>query len=124
MLSCAEAAIVAMTLQAILTGVQFTTFLLCLRWQIYSDDGWSIRKNIQWPMFIITFLIMVFSLIDLGGTVQTVLVGLKGDNYLPTSLIAVCDLAVQNCHYFSELASVHTCREGFTGNCCRWCHGS
>ncbi|KAF8343566.1 hypothetical protein F5887DRAFT_290170 [Amanita rubescens] len=89
MLSCAEAAIVATSLQATLTGVHFTTFLLCLRWQTYSDDGWSIRKNIQWPMLIITFLTMAFDLIDLGGTVQTVLVGLKGDNYLPTSLIAL-----------------------------------
>ncbi len=124
MLSYAEAAIISTILQAILTGVQFTTFHLCLRWQIYSDDGWSIRKNIQWPMSIITLLIMAFSLINLGGTVQTVLIGLKGDNYLSTSLIAVCDLAVQNCRHLSEVAPAHTGRKGFSGNCCRRRHGS
>ncbi|KAF8343563.1 hypothetical protein F5887DRAFT_1207369 [Amanita rubescens] len=69
MLPSADAAIIAASLQTILTGVHFTTFLLCSRWQIYSDNGWSIRKNIQWPMLIITFLTMAF---DLGGAVQTV----------------------------------------------------
>ena len=124
MLSSTEAAIIATSLQAILTGVHFTTFLLCLRWQIYSDDGWSIRKNIQWPMLIVTLLTMAFDLIDIGGMVKTVLVGLTGDNYLPTSLIAVCNLTIQNCRYFSKLASAHIYREGFAGNCYRWCHGS
>lgn len=124
MLSFAEVAIIAATLQAILTGLQFATSLLCLRWQIYSDDGLSTRKNIQWPMLIITLVAMAFCLIGLGSTMQTVLVGLNGDNYIPTSLIAVCDLTAQNCRYFSGLASVHTCREGFAGNYYRWCYGS
>lgn len=41
--------IVAVTVQAFVTGAYLASFLLCLRWHIFSDDGQSLRKGINRP---------------------------------------------------------------------------
>ncbi|KAF8325110.1 hypothetical protein F5887DRAFT_259817 [Amanita rubescens] len=73
MLSSLEATIIAITLQALLTGVYFTSFLLCLRWLIFSDDGGTLRKPIHRPFLIITVILFTFSVTDLGFSLQATL---------------------------------------------------
>jgi len=126
MIPDAEAAMIAATVEAILTGAQFATFLFCLRWHIYSDDGWSIRKRIRWPMLIITLLIMVFSIVGLSGSVQTILVCLKGTEHdlLSTTLISVRSLAIQSYRRFSDLVSAYVYGKVFNGSYNRWSSGS
>jgi hypothetical protein len=107
MLTDAEAATIAVTVQALLTGAQFVTFLLCLRLHICPDDDLNTpftRKNIRWPMLIITILIMAFGIVDLGCTLQTRLLGLKNDgDQLSTTIIAVRNPTVQG-YRFPELS--------------------
>ncbi|KAF8343567.1 hypothetical protein F5887DRAFT_972137 [Amanita rubescens] len=97
MLTDAEAVTIAVTVQALLTGAQFVTFLLCLPLHICPDDDPNTpftRKNIRWPMLIITILIMAFGIVDLGCTLQTRLLGLKNDgDQLSTTIIAITNAA-------------------------------
>ncbi|KAF8710111.1 hypothetical protein AX14_013440 [Amanita brunnescens Koide BX004] len=79
MVSDVEAAIIATTVQATLTGTYFATFLLCLRWQVYSEDGLAIRRNIKWSMLIVTIVIFVLSTIDLGISLRKTLLFFTGD---------------------------------------------
>ncbi|KAF8343635.1 hypothetical protein F5887DRAFT_1075734 [Amanita rubescens] len=66
MLSPIEALIIGITLQALLTGVYFASFLLCLRWLIFSDDGGTLRKPIHRPFLTITLILFAFSVTTLG----------------------------------------------------------
>ncbi|KAK2460206.1 hypothetical protein APHAL10511_007797 [Amanita phalloides] len=76
MISPVDSTIVAMTIQATLTGVYLVTFLLCLRWLVFSDDGLTMRKDIKWPMFIVTIVIFAFSVIDFVFSLKYVLLDL------------------------------------------------
>src|SRR6266576_1749857 len=75
MLSSIDAWIIAITLQALLTGVYFASFLLCLRWFIFSDDGGTLRnsKTVHWPFLIITLILFAFLVTDLGLSLQITL---------------------------------------------------
>jgi len=125
MLTDVEAAIIAITVQAILTGAQFVTFLLCLRLHVCPDDDPNsplTSKNIRWPMLIITILIMAFAIVDFSYTLQTRLLGLKNDSgQLSTTIIAVRNSTAQN---YPKLAPDYKWREDFDGRCNRWCTGS
>ncbi|KAF8330670.1 hypothetical protein F5887DRAFT_78613 [Amanita rubescens] len=66
MISTIEADIIGMTFEALLTGVYFASFLLCLRWLIFSDDGGTLRKPIHWPFFVITIILFAFSMTNFG----------------------------------------------------------
>ena len=78
MLSFIEAFIIGTTLQALLVGVYFASFLLCLRWLIFSDDGGTLRKTIHWPFLIITVLLFAFSVTSLGLCLQRSLLFSQG----------------------------------------------
>ncbi len=80
MLSSIDAWIIAITLQALLTGVYFASFLLCLRWFIFSDDGGTLRnsKTVHWPFLIITLILFAFLVTDLGLSLQITLLASQG----------------------------------------------
>ncbi|KAF8631869.1 hypothetical protein AX15_002139 [Amanita polypyramis BW_CC] len=82
MISFIEAATIATTIQATLFGVYFTTFLLCLRWLLYVDDGWTVRKDIKWPWLIIAIVIFAFSVTDLALSLHGTLLALQGKKTL------------------------------------------
>ncbi|KIJ41913.1 hypothetical protein M422DRAFT_780142 [Sphaerobolus stellatus SS14] len=42
---------------ALFLGIYLTTFVRCLRWLVWADEGWKLRKKINWTMLIITLLI-------------------------------------------------------------------
>jgi len=87
MLSDGEAATIAVTVQALLTGAQLVTFISSLLLHIFPEDGSSIRKRIPW--LIITILVMAFAIVDLAGTLQSRLLGLEGTGQLPASVIVI-----------------------------------
>lgn len=72
-MSFAEVDIIAVMIQAILTGAYFASFLMCLRWLVFSDDGETLRKGINWPMLSIAIILFTFSVVDLDISAQTML---------------------------------------------------
>ena len=94
MLSDIEATIVAMTLQALITGVYLASFLLCMRWLVFSDDGGTQRKPINWPFLTITVIIFAFLLTSFGLSLQRALLFSQGAS--SHTLIYVENLNVRN----------------------------
>jgi len=64
-----KAVVVVLFVQAILCGLYITTFIHCLRWLIFADEGWKYRERINWPMLIATIIAFIFSSIALGLSV-------------------------------------------------------
>lgn len=71
---------VAVTTQALLTGTYFATFLLCLRWLVFSDDGGTLRKRINWPFLIITVILFAFAVTEFSISFQSMLLAFEGEN--------------------------------------------
>ena len=73
--------IIATTTQALATGIYFVTFLLCVRWFAFSDDGGSLRKDLKRPtlvMFAITILLFALSVTDLALSLRYTLLASQG----------------------------------------------
>ena len=81
-LSETEAAFVSVVILAIMNGIHLITSLLCLRWQIYSDVGWKIRKGISCSMIIVTILMFALSVTNLGICLGSFLLAMQGNNDL------------------------------------------
>lgn len=62
---------------ALLYGLYFSTFLHCIRWLLFADEGWKLRgrKDIPWSMLVATLLLFFFSLaslvLELRSTLET-----------------------------------------------------
>ena len=50
--------------QAIMYGLYVGTFVHCLRWLLFDDNDWNIRKKINWSM--LTIGIILFSLMTIN----------------------------------------------------------
>jgi hypothetical protein len=101
MLLILEVAIIETTLHALLTGVQFTSFLLCLRWLIFSDDGGTLRKPIHRPFLIITIILFAFSVTAFAFDLQTARI--FSHNAPITSIVAINDIIYGVCNPRTEL---------------------
>lgn len=89
-MNVAESWIAGMAIQAILFGLYVGTLSHCLRWLLYDDEGWSYRKNINWPMLAIAFIIFLFSAGSLVMVLQIVLEGVRnGSDALPVTISSV-----------------------------------
>ncbi|KAF8330665.1 hypothetical protein F5887DRAFT_78468 [Amanita rubescens] len=75
-----EEYIVAITTQALVTGTYFATFLLCLRWLVFSDDGGTLRKRINWPFLIITVILFAFAVTDFSISLRSLLLVFEDEN--------------------------------------------
>lgn len=49
---------------ALFYGLYLTTLFHCLRWLIFADEGWKIRKKIEWTNLSITVMIWVLATIS------------------------------------------------------------
>lgn len=102
MLSTIEACITAMTLQALLMGVYFASFLLCLRWLIFSDDGGTLRKPIHRLFLITTVILFAFSVTNVGLCLQKTLLASQSTS-LRSSPPLYPNEAANVCHPIIEL---------------------
>ena len=103
MISYTEAVIVSTTVQAVLTGAYFATFLLCLRWQIYPNPGYISKtgKGFQRFMLSLTIIIFTFAMTDLGISLEASLLALRGaDNLVFAGIIAVRSSSAPTYCYF------------------------
>ncbi|TFK33879.1 hypothetical protein BDQ12DRAFT_727404 [Crucibulum laeve] len=62
-----EQNVLAIFVEAILYGLYLATLLHCLRWMLYENEGWKIKKraSIPWTMFISTMIIFICSFVNL-----------------------------------------------------------
>lgn len=53
-------------------GLYASTLLICLRWLLFVDEGWKLRttRNINWPIVIVTLLILACNLAYLIETFE------------------------------------------------------
>ncbi|PPQ69717.1 hypothetical protein CVT26_001634 [Gymnopilus dilepis] len=53
---------------ALMYGLYFSTLLHCIRWLLFTDEGWKLRRlgQVHWPMLLVTFLLFAFSLTNLA----------------------------------------------------------
>jgi hypothetical protein len=51
---------------ALFYGLYLATFFHCLRWHLFTDEGWTLRdrKAIQWSMFTATCILFVLCTIN------------------------------------------------------------
>ena len=61
MIPSSAASIIALFVQAILFGMYIATLAHCLRWFMYEDEEWKLRKTTHWPLLVITILIFLLS---------------------------------------------------------------
>ncbi|SRR6266550_6448598 len=82
-LSETEGAFISVVILAIMNGIHLVTFLVCLRWQIYSDEDWKIRRGTGLlPLIIATILVFAFSIINFGICLGSFLLAMRGNNNL------------------------------------------
>ncbi|KAF8712011.1 hypothetical protein AX14_013161 [Amanita brunnescens Koide BX004] len=93
MLSPLEGYIIAMTTQAFLLGVYLASFLLCLRWLTFSDDGGNLRKGINWPFLIIAIVIFAFSVTDSAIYLQSIIWVSEGRS--PTMYMTIINFSIE-----------------------------
>ncbi|TFK33659.1 hypothetical protein BDQ12DRAFT_670086 [Crucibulum laeve] len=73
-----EQNVLAIFVEAILYGLYLATLLHCLRWMLYENEGWKIKRriSIQWTMLISTVAIFVFSFVNvilhLKSTIESI----------------------------------------------------
>ena len=60
-LTVVEAATIAAVMQSLLMGVYLASFFLCLRWLLFSDDGRTLRKRIDWALLSIAIALFALS---------------------------------------------------------------
>jgi len=71
--------VTAVFIDALLYGVYFTTLLHCIRWLLFADEGWKLRrkKDIRWSMLLATLLLFFFSLANLALQFRSILAVLR-----------------------------------------------
>lgn len=66
MLTQSAVFIILKIIQSFLYGLYLATFVHCLRWLIYDDEGWRLKPNINWPILTITVFVFLLTTIDLA----------------------------------------------------------
>ena len=56
--------------QAIMYGLYVGTVVHCLRWLLFDDNDWTIRKKINWSMLAIGILLFILMTINLWTSLQ------------------------------------------------------
>ena len=59
--------------QALMYGIYLTTFAHCLRWLLIDDEGWKLRRGINWHMLITSILLFLLSTTDLTLTIKALI---------------------------------------------------
>ena len=65
MTTLSQSLFISVVVQAILHGIYIVTLLHCLQWLVY-DEARGLRKEIKWPILIVSMVIFLLSTIDLG----------------------------------------------------------
>ena len=69
-----ESFVIELIVQALFYGLYVATLVHCLRWLLFDDEGWSHRKDINWPMLTTAVAIFLFTTASIGMVFQDILV--------------------------------------------------
>ena len=86
-LTVVEATTIAAVMQSLLMGVYLASFLLCLRWLLFSDGGRTLRKRIDWTLLSIAIALFALSATSFGFSLLFLL--MASDKSLNRSSIQV-----------------------------------
>jgi hypothetical protein len=80
--------IVSVFIEAMLCGFYATTFVLCLRWLVFTDEGWKLRprRQVNSPMLILAVLVFALQTVDFVISCQTVIASVTGDSLIVARL--------------------------------------
>ena len=90
-----EEAVIPLIAQAFLYGLYLETTVHCLRWLLFDDKDWNIRKKINWSMLTIAIVLFILMTINLWVFLQLTVGPYLQLNVLATmrswlSLVNVC----------------------------------
>ncbi|KAF9446496.1 hypothetical protein P691DRAFT_183165 [Macrolepiota fuliginosa MF-IS2] len=57
--------VIVLLVTALVCGISLCTLAHCLRWLIFSDEGWTFRKRINWTFVVVSFLILALNVVAL-----------------------------------------------------------
>ncbi|KIJ24879.1 hypothetical protein M422DRAFT_274243 [Sphaerobolus stellatus SS14] len=63
--------------EALFLGLYLPTLFHCLRWLLWTDEGWKLRKKIDWTILIVTLLIAACIFLDKAVSLQSKMQSLK-----------------------------------------------
>ena len=88
--------VIAVFVQSILYGLYSATFVHCIRWLTFNDDGWKLREKMNWFMILMTTLLFIFSTANLGATVPLMftILGPSTVDFLKLDVTNVCLICV------------------------------
>jgi hypothetical protein len=75
--------------QCILYGIYIGTLGSCFRWLVYEDEGWKLRKEVTWPILLVTLFVCTCLTAYLSFSLQITLGAMFNR---PHSHILVCML--------------------------------
>ncbi|KIL60210.1 hypothetical protein M378DRAFT_43527, partial [Amanita muscaria Koide BX008] len=81
-------------------GLYITTFGVCLRWLLFADEGWKLRRPLDRPMLIVAVLIFVSHTMWLGANARLTMGyvrGVKFDLYY-TYTVGAVTVRVSSCN--------------------------
>ncbi|KIL56988.1 hypothetical protein M378DRAFT_16570 [Amanita muscaria Koide BX008] len=96
MISSSEISVIVTFVQAILYGFYIATLLLCIRWLLYDDEGWSLRKRVSWPMVVVATIIFLFSTTSLGTSLWRTIAAIIGGDKVMAQRLNLVNGAMEN----------------------------
>lgn len=68
-------------------GLYLSTLFNCIRWLVFTDEGWKVRKRISWVLLSITIALFMLSTtsktLDIQDDMSQVINSSKPEPYLP-----------------------------------------
>jgi hypothetical protein len=87
-----EAFVIPLFVQAIMFGSYMASLVHCLRWLVYDDEGWTMRKKINWGMLIITIVVFLFTAANLGISLQMTLGFFSNEDLLTLNKLSISNV--------------------------------
>ncbi|KIL60222.1 hypothetical protein M378DRAFT_130805 [Amanita muscaria Koide BX008] len=81
MISITESFVTALLVKTSFYGLYIATFGVYLRWLLFADEGWKLRKPLDWPMLIVAILIFTSSTMWLGAFARLTMGFVRGAKF-------------------------------------------
>ncbi|KIL60209.1 hypothetical protein M378DRAFT_951174 [Amanita muscaria Koide BX008] len=89
-----ESYVTSLLVQTSFYGLYMATFGVCLRWLLFADEGWRLRKPLDWPMLVATIVIFASYTILLGADAWLTMESIKGFALIPYYTYALGALTI------------------------------
>ncbi|KAF9450648.1 hypothetical protein P691DRAFT_809931 [Macrolepiota fuliginosa MF-IS2] len=102
---------------ALAFGLYFATLLTCIRWLLFVDEGWRLRKTIRWTILSVTFFIFGFNVAYLGWSLHWSMIKAwhaindpPGATYTTPEWANIISCTVANCNVLlADVVLIHRC---------------